>query len=92
MAEKMFNLALEQPGCLGAESAKDADGLGITVSYWKDEESIANWKNVSKHLEAQKMGISKWYSRYEWRVAKVDRAYSGPKGREVHVLINDEIK
>ena len=34
MGKRMFELALEQPGCLGAESTRDSDGVGITVSYW----------------------------------------------------------
>jgi heme-degrading monooxygenase HmoA len=38
MAERMAALAAEQPGYLGVESARD--GLGITVSYWRDLASI----------------------------------------------------
>jgi|TARA_R110000868_G_scaffold411318_1_gene703089 heme-degrading monooxygenase HmoA len=83
MGEAMHALALEQPGCLGAESARDADNLGITVSYWRDEESIAAWKGLARHLVAQKLGIDRWYTHYELRVAKVERAYSGPEGRSV---------
>ena len=37
MAERMDRLAAEQPGYLGIEAARDADGLGITVSYWVDD-------------------------------------------------------
>lgn len=81
MGEAMVKLALEQPGCLGAESTRDGTGFGITVSYWKDEASIAAWKENAKHLLAQKMGIERWYDHYELRVAKVERAYSGPEGR-----------
>ena len=83
MGAKMFELALEQPGCIGAESTRDESGLGITVSYWTDEKSIAAWKAVSEHKVAQRLGIEKWYAHYELRVAKVDRAYPGPKGRSV---------
>lgn len=83
MGDKMFEMALEQPGCYGAESARDASGLGITVSYWKDEESLSAWKQNAKHLVAQKVGIERWYSHYELRIAKVERAYSGPSGRSV---------
>lgn len=54
MGEQMFALAMEQPGCIGAESTRDAKGFGITVSYWKDEESIATWKANAQHLVAQK--------------------------------------
>jgi heme-degrading monooxygenase HmoA len=81
MADAMAELALRQPGNLGAENARGADGLGITVSYWEDEASIKSWKAVSSHLAAQKLGRERWYDHYELRVAKVERAYSGPEGR-----------
>lgn len=81
MAEAMYNLALEQPGCLGAESTRDESGLGITVSYFADETAVAHWRNNARHLVAQRLGRERWYSHYELRVAKVERAYSGPEGR-----------
>ncbi len=81
MAEEMDALARQQPGCLGAESARDPGGFGITVSYWRDEASIAAWKSEAQHLVAQKLGKELWYAHYELRVAKVERAYSGPEGR-----------
>ena len=55
----------------------------MTVSYWKDEASIQAWKAQSQHMLAQKNGIERWYSHYELRVAKIERAYSGPYGRSV---------
>jgi len=81
MAEKMVQMALAQPGCLGAESARDAEGFGITVSYWADEASLLAWKQVAEHLVAQRLGRERWYAHYELRVARVERAYSGPEGR-----------
>ncbi|MFT5894113.1 MAG: heme-degrading monooxygenase HmoA [bacterium] len=81
MGQKMFDLASDQPGCFGAESTRDTNGIGITVSYWKDEESILAWKANAQHLFAQKMGMEQWYEHYELRIAKVERAYSGPEGR-----------
>ena len=76
MAEKMVEMASEQPGFLGVESARDADGLGITVSYWESEEAIANWKKNAEHRIAQGHGRGKWYSEFVTRVAKVERAYA----------------
>lgn len=73
MAEHMAQLAAQQPGYLGAESAREA--LGITVSYWRDLESIRNWKAHAEHLLAQQAGRSTWYSDYRVRIAKVERAY-----------------
>ncbi|WP_316301225.1 antibiotic biosynthesis monooxygenase [Aliisedimentitalea sp. MJ-SS2] len=81
MGARMFELAMEHPGCLGAETTRDKSGFGITVSYWDDEASIADWKANAKHLAAQAMGIERWYAHYELRVARIERAYSGPKGR-----------
>jgi heme-degrading monooxygenase HmoA len=81
MADAMAELALQQSGNLGAESARGADGLGITVSYWRDEASIKAWKGIVSHLAAQKLGRERWYDHYEVRVAKVERVYSGPEGR-----------
>ena len=73
MAEKMVELAAFQPGFLGVESAYE--GLGITVSYWADLESIKSWKAITEHLEAQRLGRDRWYSSYKTRIAKVERDY-----------------
>lgn len=79
----MFDLAARQPGYLGADSARGADRLGITVSYWRDEASIRAWKAQADHLVAQRCGIEKWYAHYELRIARVERAYAGPAGRGI---------
>lgn len=81
MAEAMASLVAEQPGYLGHESARGADGLGITVAYFRDEASILAWKSNARHGAAQKAGRERWYAHYEMRVARVERAYSGPEGR-----------
>ncbi len=78
MAETMVKLAKTQPGFLGVESTRDETGLGITVSYWKDETSIASWKANGQHKIARQSGNEKWYEYYNLRVAKVERSYSGP--------------
>lgn len=69
----MLELAIHQPGYLGFESAKSA--IGISVSYWKDLDSIRNWKSHSEHLLAQKLGKSTWYEAYKVRIALVERDY-----------------
>jgi len=75
MAERMEELAAQQPGFLGVESARNAGGLGITVSYWSSEEAIAAWKAQAEHKIAQEMGQRVWYSDYHLRIARVERAY-----------------
>jgi heme-degrading monooxygenase HmoA len=78
MSARMNRLAAEQPGYLGIEAARD--GLGITVSYWTDEDAARAWKQVTEHLVAQRRGREAWYSDYRVRVAVVHRDY-GPSAR-----------
>ena len=73
MAERMAELAAQQPGYLGMESARE--GLGITVSYWESLEAIRNWKQNAEHQEAQRLGHQQWYSSFQVRIAKVEREY-----------------
>ena len=72
-AIRMAELAQQQPGYLGHESARS--GLGITVSYWESLEAIHNWKKNTEHLLAQRAGREKWYARYKTRICKVERDY-----------------
>lgn len=74
-AARMMELAAQQPGYLGAESVRDADGVGITVSYWRSETDILAWKHQAEHAATRARGRSDWYTRYITRVAKVERAY-----------------
>jgi heme-degrading monooxygenase HmoA len=73
MSDKMVEMAAQQPGFLGVESARGEDGLGITVSYWESEEAIANWRANAEHRIAQTTGRTKWYEEFVTRVARVER-------------------
>jgi heme-degrading monooxygenase HmoA len=72
-AAHMAELAARQPGYLGMESARDK--LGITVSYWRDEESITAWRRHAEHTAIRQRGREQWYEAFDVRVAKVERAY-----------------
>ena len=76
MASRMEELAKDQDGFLGTENARSADGISITLSYWRDEEAALNWKRDAEHLAAQKLGREKWYQAFTLRVATVTRDYS----------------
>lgn len=58
VADKMEELAKQQPGFLDVESARDHSGLGITISYWESLEAIENWKQNVLHKEAKKEVVS----------------------------------
>ncbi len=74
MAEQMLRLAGQQPGFLGVDSVRDLSS-GITVSYWKDEQSIQSWRSQLDHLQAQQLGRELWYEEYSVQVSKVERSY-----------------
>lgn len=73
MAERMLELAQQQDGFLGVESAREE--VGITVSYWRDLDAIKAWKSHAEHQEAQRLGHKKWYQQFTTRIAKVEREY-----------------
>jgi heme-degrading monooxygenase HmoA len=77
-AARMAELAAQQPGYLGIEHCRDAQGFGITESSWRNEEDIRNWRRNAEHTLAREQGRQSWYEHYELRVAKVERAYGGP--------------
>ena len=90
MSDRMVELAKKQPGYLGVESARGADGFGITVSYWQDEVAIRQWKKQAEHMVAQETGIRHWYEHYELRIAKVERAY-GKQSQPKDAQTNDDV-
>ncbi|WP_369270902.1 antibiotic biosynthesis monooxygenase [Streptomyces sp. R11] len=73
--ERLMKLAADQPGFLGVDSARGANGLGITVSYWRDEDSIAAWRDDAEHTLARARGREHWYESFSLHVAKVERAH-----------------
>ncbi|MCW3072081.1 MAG: putative Antibiotic biosynthesis monooxygenase [Bacteroidetes bacterium] len=72
-ATRMLELAQEQEGFLGIESARE--DIGITVSYWKDLDAIRKWKMNAEHRMAQEKGRAEWYKRYKTRICLVERDY-----------------
>jgi heme-degrading monooxygenase HmoA len=75
VADRMIELARQQPGFLGVDSVRAADGFGITVSYWTSKESIDDWEKHTEHQTAQCTGQAIWYADYQVRVALVERDY-----------------
>jgi heme-degrading monooxygenase HmoA len=74
-AARMEALAAEQPGYLGLDSARGADRLGVTVSYWADDACALGWKANAEHALVRDMGRARWYDWYRLIVTTVERAY-----------------
>ncbi len=78
MSNKMEQLVKQQPGFLGFDSVRNE--AGITVSYWKDLESIKNWRDNAEHQIARLNGRKKWYKYFSVRIAIVEREYNFDSG------------
>lgn len=71
MNARMFELAKEQKGYMGMESAHG--DIGISITYWASLEDIAAWKNRSEHKLAEAKGFQMWYQAFAMRIARVER-------------------
>jgi heme-degrading monooxygenase HmoA len=56
-------------------------GKILSLSFWENEEAVAEWRNLSLHREAQRRGRESVFADYRLRVASVLRDY-GMRERE----------
>lgn len=80
MSEAMTRLAARQSGFLGLDEIPREGGIGLNVSYWRDEASIEAWKENAEHALARETGRREWYEWFHLRVARVERSYSFRRG------------
>ena len=66
-------------------------GKLLSLSFWRDEEAVKNWRNQSKHRESQTKGRAGIFADYRLRVGPVirdygltDRAGAPTDSRDVH--------
>lgn len=76
MNAEMQALVRQNPGFVDVKSYTGADGERLTVVWWRDEESLAEWRNQMRHREAQNTGRQKWYEYYDVEVATIVRSRS----------------
>ena len=51
------------------------EGKILSLSFWRDEQAIQNWRNVEAHRIAQQKGRAGIFRNYRLRVASVERDY-----------------
>lgn len=73
--DHLFNLVQNQDGYLGYESFRNANGFGVTISYWRDHDAMKKWKHLADHVKAQEEGRKKWYKHYKIRICKIEHDY-----------------
>lgn len=74
MAVRMIEIANQQPGFLGIETAL-MGGFVLAVSYWESLEAIQGWREHAKHLAAKDAARARWFARYTTRIARVEAEY-----------------
>ncbi|MFZ5483686.1 MAG: antibiotic biosynthesis monooxygenase family protein [Pseudomonadota bacterium] len=71
-AARILDIARQQPGFLGYESARQE--MGLSVSYWESLEAIRAWKEHPEHRKVQAKEAL-WYRENRIRICKVERDY-----------------
>jgi heme-degrading monooxygenase HmoA len=56
------------------QSFNDPDKV-LSLSFWKDEESLKQWRNLEMHRYAQSKGRESIFKDYHLRIADVNRDY-----------------
>ena len=74
IAKRMRQLAIEKYGCTEFTSVFE-NNEEISISYWKTQEQIKNWKKDAEHIVAQELGKTKWYKSYKVQVVEILREY-----------------
>ncbi|MEO8038805.1 MAG: antibiotic biosynthesis monooxygenase [Betaproteobacteria bacterium] len=58
-------------------------GKILSLSYWRDEEAVRQWRNVEAHRRTQDAGRRIMFADYRLRVASIIRDYGMTDRREV---------
>lgn len=69
---------LQVPGFISIErfqSLSDPDKI-LSLSFWRDEESVARWRNLEEHRLAQVKGRERLFRDYRIRVGSIVRDYT----------------
>lgn len=56
------------------QSLKQAGKL-LSLSFWRDQEAIQQWRNLAEHRQAQQLGRQAIFRDYRLRVVEVMRDY-----------------
>ncbi len=56
------------------------EGKILSLSFWRDEQAVLDWRQHPQHREAQEAGRNRLFKNYRIRIAEVARDY-GPNDR-----------
>ena len=83
-ARKLLPLVEKIEGFISIERFESLANPGkiLSLSFWRDEKAIAEWRNISEHRQAQHEGRQSIFSNYRIRIADITRDYGMHKTSE----------
>ena len=74
MDDETLAVAMAMDGYLGHEYASNEEGT-VFMSYWRDDESVAEWSRHPLHREAKGKGQVEWYASYRTAICTVEQHF-----------------
>jgi heme-degrading monooxygenase HmoA len=74
MARQMSDSVRGIPGYISHKGFVAEDGERVTIVEFETEEALHEWKIHSGHLEAKKLGFTKFFSSFKFQICNVARA------------------
>jgi len=77
VAARLRPLLADIDGFLSIERFQSLTTPGkiLSLSFWRDEEAVRQWRNLPQHREGQRAGRESIFEDYRLRVAQVVRDY-----------------
>jgi heme-degrading monooxygenase HmoA len=79
-AEALYGIASTIPGFVSAEDFAGDGGQRLAVIAFRDDESLAEWRNHPVHRAAQERGRDEYYESYTIQVCELERESTFPAG------------
>ena len=78
MAAALMPLVAEIDGFISIERFQSVsdEGKMVALSFWRDEASVAAWRNVVEHRRVQQKSRQTVFDNYRLRIAQVLRDYT----------------
>ena len=78
VAAALHTAVQEMDGFISVErfESRGTPGKILSLSYWRDEQALAAWRNLAEHRAAMAVGKQQIFADYRIVVAEVSRDYS----------------
>lgn len=71
LATRMSEVARTVPGYVSHKGFVAEDGERVTIVEFDTEEALRKWKVHPEHVQAKKLGFSRFYSEFSYQICNV---------------------